>query len=176
MIVHIERLQPVQELAYDFNSPACQLPKEFATLIGAAHLEACIRKLEEEVTLEARLIAEVEMSCSRCLKAHRQHVDECFKLIFLPEPQEQKAADELELRETDLYVEFYRDKIIDLEDIVREQLLLMLPFKPLCREECLGLCSSCGQDLNEGTCACPKDRIDPRFAVLKKLSGQKRTE
>jgi uncharacterized protein len=173
MIVHIERLLPVQELACDFDSSTCQLPKEFGTLIGDAHLEARIRKVEEEIALEARLKAEIEMPCSRCLKEHLQQLDEHFEVMYLPEPEEQDSGDELELDETDLNVEFYTDEMIDLAELVREQLLILLPLKPLCREDCAGLCPSCGQDLNEGTCACPKDAIDPRFAILGKLLEQK---
>ena len=176
MILHIERLRPVQELACGFDSQACQLPKEFGTLIADAHLEARVRKVEEEITIEARLKAEIEMPCSRCLKEHRQRIDEAFEVIYLPEPEEQDNVDEIELAETDLNVEFYADETIDLAELVREQLLVLLPIKPLCREDCAGLCPSCGQDLNEETCACPKDAIDPRLAVLGKLLAQKTSE
>ena len=172
MILHIERLRQAQELACDFDSHECPLPKEFGKLLTAVHLDALIRKVEEEITVEARLKAEVEMPCSRCLKEHRQQIDEAFEVIYLPEPEEQENIDELELGETDLNVEYYTGDIIDLTELAREQLLLVLPIKPLCKEDCAGLCPSCGLDLNEGTCSCPKEVFDPRFSVLRKLLAQ----
>lgn len=176
MILHIDRLRQLQELACDFDSHDCQWPKEFGKLITAIHLDARIRKLKEEIIVEARLKAEIEMPCSRCLKEHRQQVDEAFEVIYLPEPEEQENVDELELVETDLNVEYYAGETIDLAELAREQLLVLLPLKPLCQEDCAGLCPSCGQDLNEGTCMCPKDVIDPRLAVLGKLLEQKTSE
>jgi uncharacterized protein len=59
---------------------------------------------------------------------------------------------------------------IDLSEAVRQYMLLALPMKPLCREECAGLCPSCGHNLNLGPCGCPPSDIDPRFAPLTRLA------
>ena len=176
MILHIDRLQQLQELVCDFDSHDCQLPQEFGKLLTSIHLDVRIRKVEEEITVEARLKAEVEMACSRCLEKHVQQIDETFEVIYLPEPEEQEIVDELELDETDLDVEYYAGNTLDLTELAREQLLVLLPFKPLCREDCAGLCPSCGQDLNKGTCECPKEVLDPRFSVLGKLLDQKTSD
>ncbi len=176
MILHIERLQPLQELACDFDSYDCQLPEGFGTLLTAIHLDAQIRKVEDEITVEARLKADVGMQCSRYLQEHRQQIDEAFNVMYLPEPEGQENVNELELSETDLNVEYYTGDTINLAELAREQLLLLLPIKPLCQEDCAGLCPACGQNLNEGTCICPKEALDPRFSVLKKLLGRKTSE
>ncbi|MCA9979224.1 MAG: DUF177 domain-containing protein [Anaerolineales bacterium] len=60
----------------------------------------------------------------------------------------------------------------DLGPLIREVSLLAMPMKPLCREDCLGLCDQCGKNLNEGPCECEKDDIDPRLSALKRLLEQ----
>jgi uncharacterized protein len=62
----------------------------------------------------------------------------------------------------------YRDDKIDLTEVVREQLYLALPMKPLCREDCKGLCPVCGVNRNRETCTCQEVWVDPRMAALKK--------
>ena len=61
---------------------------------------------------------------------------------------------------------------IDLSEAVRQYRLLAMPMKPLCQEDCAGLCASCGQNLNRGVCSCPKGDIDPRLAVLTSLEKE----
>jgi uncharacterized protein len=61
---------------------------------------------------------------------------------------------------------------LDLRPLVRDALLLELPLAPLCRPDCRGLCPTCGADLNEGECACPKAETDPRWAALDALRNE----
>src|SRR5205823_14521077 len=92
------------------------------------------------------------------------------RLTFMP-PEEMPAddADEgVELGEDDLDTFAFDGESVNLEPFLREQLVLAVPFAPLCREDCKGLCPQCGVDLNSGTCACEKP-IDPRLAALKGL-------
>ena len=74
-----------------------------------------------------------------------------------------------ELSPDDLDLDYYTGEIVDLESILREQIILMLPLKPLCDESCKGLCPHCGADLNLETCTCPADAVDSPFARLAKL-------
>ncbi|RPF42600.1 uncharacterized protein EDD75_1702 [Thermodesulfitimonas autotrophica] len=100
----------------------------------------------------------VRLACSRCLKEFAVElagrIEEKYRLHGAAGPEEEipLAADDL-----------------DFTDQVIESLLLALPMKPLCREDCRGLCPRCGKDLNEGACGCPAGEGDPRLAVLKKL-------
>ncbi len=64
-------------------------------------------------------------------------------------------------------------KEIDLSEAVRQYLLLAIPMKPLCREDCAGLCPTCGHNLNLGPCNCPPRDIDPRLAKLAMLVSDK---
>mgnify|MGYP001091754997 FL=1 len=62
--------------------------------------------------------------------------------------------------------------VLDLEELARTDILLELPTKVLCSEDCKGLCSQCGKNLNEGECSCEKKQIDPRLAILSQLLDQ----
>ena len=112
----------------------------------------------------------VRVACSRCVEPVRLDIDERVRLTFMP-PEELPADDAVaeegeELAEGDLDTFAFDGEKVDLEPFLREQIVLAVPFAPLCREDCKGLCAQCGVDLNSGTCACEKP-IDPRLAALK---------
>ena len=111
---------------------------------------------------------ELELDCSRCLEPFSLPIDFAFDQRYLPMSEASTAA-EREVPEEDLQTSYYREDAIDLNELMREQFYLVLPMKPLCREDCHGLCPVCGTNLNRGTCACPREWEDPRMAVLRKL-------
>jgi uncharacterized protein len=96
-------------------------------------------------------------------------VDAPFDLRFLP-ASESAADGEREVQEDDLDTSYYRDDRIDLNELLREQCYLALPMKPLCRDDCKGLCPQCGMNWNTGTCTCTPEWEDPRLAALKGLA------
>lgn len=81
--------------------------------------------------------------------------------------------EDVELQEEDLDTAYYRDHVLDLGDMLREQFYLALPMRPLCRPDCRGLCASCGIDRNVDTCQCKTDWVDPRLSGLKALVTRK---
>ncbi|HWO19195.1 MAG TPA: DUF177 domain-containing protein [Kofleriaceae bacterium] len=120
---------------------------------------------------------EVTVACSRCVEPVKIPIDEKLRVTFmprheLPEDAEEEAAGEgeegAEVAEEDLDLFPYDGESIDLEPLFREQFVLAVPFAPLCREDCKGLCPQCGIDRNTGTCSC-EPPIDPRLAALKGL-------
>ena len=104
-------------------------------------------------------------------------VDVPLELLFLPAGTDTSAADtdEAEIGEEDLGVSFYRDDEIDLGEVMREQFYLAVPMKPLCREDCRGLCPVCGINRNRETCSCQTDWVDPRLEPLRKLVDPSRS-
>jgi len=76
------------------------------------------------------------------------------------------------VQEDDLETSYYSDDQIDLGELMREQFYLALPMKPLCRDDCRGLCPQCGTNLNAGTCDCSPVWEDPRLAALKAIKGK----
>ena len=141
----------------------------------AASLDAVPRLLPDDTATVQTSIAgdsvstTVELACSRCLEGFRVPMDPSFDLLFLPATAEPHATEQ-EVEDDDLGTSYYRDGVIDLADVVREQLSLALPMKPLCQETCKGLCPECGTNLNTGACDCTHRWDDPRLAPLKALT------
>ncbi len=100
----------------------------------------------------------LSLACDRCLKPFQQEKTLNFEHVLV---QKLNSAND------DYLV--CADGVLDLEELVRADVLLELPTKVLCSEDCRGLCSQCGKNLNEGSCTCEKKQIDPRLAVLSQL-------
>jgi uncharacterized protein len=111
---------------------------------------------------------ELELSCGRCLEPFRMPFEGAIDVRYLP-ASELSKEEEREVAEDDLDTSYYRDDQIDVNELLREQFYLALPMKPLCRDDCAGLCSQCGTNLNTGTCRCAPQWEDPRLAPLKGL-------
>lgn len=147
---------------------------------GAAHLGGRATKLGRKVLVQARATIPLQGQCKRCLKPVK--LDEQVDLIRTWVPQDQAHEGERHHRGKEGEASFdpetadeeaYAGKEIDLQPAVREQILLSVPASPLCREDCKGLCPTCGKDLNEGECGCDRTVIDPRWAALKGIQLKK---
>ena len=112
-----------------------------------------------------RMAGEIETECSRCLSEAQAAVSEELQIIFA----EPGAAGE---DDPDVYPVDDRAKEIDLRAAVREQWLLTVPSFALCREDCKGLCPSCGTDLNLGSCNCATVTKDPRWTAMEQIRQQ----
>jgi len=108
-----------------------------------------------------RLEGDVVIPCRRCLADATVHVKDESHVIFA------EAGSE-EAEDPDVYVLDERSNQLDLRPVVREQWLLNVPSYAVCREDCKGLCATCGKDLNEGPCDCPESR-DSRWDALRKV-------
>ncbi|HXH08084.1 MAG TPA: DUF177 domain-containing protein [Vicinamibacterales bacterium] len=124
-----------------------------------------VHKLGEKYRLTGAAKTVLELACSRCLEPFRFPVDALFDLTYLPQV-ENTGEGEIEIGGDDLGTAWYRDDAIDLAELLREQFNLALPMKPLCREDCRGLCPECGTNLNLATCDCRPAWRDPRLAGL----------
>jgi DUF177 domain-containing protein len=110
----------------------------------------------------------LELDCSRCLEPFDVPVDATFELRYVPYT-ENTGEGEREIAEDDLTTAFYREGLLDVIELLREQFQLALPMKPLCSDACKGLCPQCGVNLNRSTCSCAPEWEDPRLAPLKGL-------
>ena len=131
----------------------------------------------EDLYLEGSVEGRLELECGRCLARYGHRLREPFRLVLEPagsrRPADPEGAEALErdgvcLGE-EIEVGWYRGTEIDLGAVLFEVVALALPVKPLCRDECAGLCSRCGVDLNLGPCGCPEIETGSPFAVLKAL-------
>lgn len=126
-----------------------------------------VSRIEKGYALDARIAYSGELECSRCLAPYPFAVDEAFSIVLCPRgPQ---GEDEIALEKGDLDVSFYDDPVVPVAPLVEERIQLQVPMKPLCREECKGLCPRCGQDLNVGACGCATAAADPRWEALRAL-------
>ncbi|WP_281887712.1 DUF177 domain-containing protein [Paenibacillus sp. YYML68] len=140
------------------------LPKE-GSLIGysplAVSLEA--RSVDGAAQVEGQLDIDVELSCSRCLAPVSMHVEVPFHETFVKGEEKTVETDDEEDEDDVLYV---TDDLIELKPYLAESVLFSLPYIPLCKEACKGLCPVCGTDRNEKDCGCRQEKIDPRMAGL----------
>ncbi|HEX5749804.1 MAG TPA: DUF177 domain-containing protein [Archangium sp.] len=150
-------------------------------------VSASLRKLSGGVLLEGKFTSRVVAECKRCLTESKLELPVSFTINLVPESlargeglvDEDEEKDDKGTGESggsfgldDADEEVFDGKVIDLEPIVREQVLLALPMNTVCREECKGLCMKCGQNLNEKQCGCDTTFVDPRLAVLKNIKLQ----
>jgi uncharacterized protein len=138
-------------------------------VVDRVELGMDIAKADSRFELAGRLTAVLELSCSRCLEPLRWPVDATFRLRYQPSSFDVAVEGDRAVDEDDFEVAFYEGDTIDLGQLMREQFYLALPMKPLCRDECRGLCPVCGANRNTTTCACDAAWGDPRLAGLKDL-------
>jgi uncharacterized protein len=151
------------------DEPSVFEREEAYSLVAPVELHADLHKDKEKVRLAGSVATELELACSRCAEGFTVPVRAAFDLLYLPAASAETET-EHEVQEDDLNTSYYREGVIDLGELVREQLYLALPMKPLCEESCRGLCPECGTNLNTGSCDCSPAWDDPRLAPLKALS------
>jgi uncharacterized protein len=122
----------------------------------------------QEVFFKGSLEAAIEATCSRCLSAGQLALDKEFDFVLSPDPSASGRKIE-ELRKEELGLSYYTTDEINLAPLIREQVMLALPTRPLCKDDCRGLCGGCGVNLNHETCNCTTSTDDPRTAIFRTL-------
>ena len=122
-----------------------------------------------DVFVRGRLVATMPQTCSRCLEDFAARVDAPVDVRLVPKPA---GADSVELGADDLDVDFYENDELDVTRVVANEATLALPMKPLCREDCRGLCRACGANRNVTPCTCDTRPPDPRLAALRDLAAR----
>ena len=130
-----------------------------------------ITKDNQQFRLVGTVRTTLELPCSRCLEAFTSPVDASFDLRYQPH-SENTGEGEREIAEDDLTTAYYDHDEIDLGQLMREQFYLSLPMKPLCGDQCSGLCPVCGTNLNRAACTCAQAWEDPRLGPLRELRNR----
>lgn len=133
-----------------------------SNLKSGIDIDIKLTKVLREVNVVGIVSMTVLTPCSRCLEEVELLVAPEVRLTLTP-------SDKLDSEEEDEEHETYAGEEVDLSDYIRSVVALAMPYKVICSEGCRGLCPECGINLNESGCSCEKERIDPRFAVLKNL-------
>lgn len=142
---------------------------------GAVEVQAHLERVSQRVLVRARCRTQLTAPCGRCLTPVAVQVPVDFSLTLRPAEREAEEHGEPKSRHAGSFTgaeadeETYASKEIDLDPFVQEQIQLALPTYPLCGESCKGLCTVCGQNLNERECGCDRHVADPRWAGLEKF-------
>lgn len=126
------------------------------------------REVIKDIRVVGEMSTRVEVACARCLDPVQRNIDRSFDLLYRPLGYD-AGREEISVTQAEAEIGYYTGEGVLLEDILREQLLLEVPIKVVCREECKGLCPHCGQNLNLGSCDCVEESSDPRWDALRGL-------
>ncbi len=138
---------------------------EKSSFLDPVSAEVRIIRSGDKIVVRGNVKTTIELECTRCLAPYSEKIDSSFDLVFFPE-EVVTFEEEIELKEEDLNTLYYKEGIIDIDRIIIDQINLSIPFKPLCSEECKGLCPVCGKNLNEGPCGCEVKKSDPRINLI----------
>ncbi|PYV52109.1 MAG: DNA-binding protein [Acidobacteria bacterium] len=125
-------------------------------------------ELINDIRLAGDFSTRVEMSCARCLEPISREVGKQFDLLYRPQGTD-AGRSELSVTAAEAEVGYYQGEGLLLEDVLREQVLLALPLRAVCKDDCKGLCPHCGRNLNQEQCNCAEPLEDPRWLALKEI-------
>jgi uncharacterized protein len=132
---------------------------------GSAEL---LPESDGEVHIEGRYSVEMTAQCDRCLQTARFPLEAGFDLYYRP-TSVLAREEEVEIEEGETEIGFYVGGGLELEDILREQVLLALPMQRICGEDCKGICPVCGKNRNEAACDCSVERADVHWGALRDI-------
>ena len=169
MIIRVSDLQPegldVRD-ARQFSTPAFT---DLSWRLDALSLH--VEPDSSDVVVQGYIEATVPQTCGRCLESFPTRVTVPVDVRLTPRPA---ARDDIELGADDLDTDFYASDELDLGALIQTETTLALPMKPLCRDDCRGLCAVCGTNRNLTTCECRKRQPDPGLAVLTQWSARRK--
>ncbi len=137
-------------------------------LVEPVAVKGNVRLAGTEVFVNGHIDTRAQVECDRCLQPVELPVKADFALEYIT-GQTYESSEAAELTDAQMSVSVFDGEAIDVDEIVKEQILLAVPSRMLCQEDCKGICPECGLDRNTGECSCVTDNIDPRWAALKNL-------
>lgn len=148
-------------------------------LVGGPTFVVEVHRTGDDVAIEGRVEAELDLECSRCAKRYRHALSDVFQIVLEPigdrrplDPEGEQSLEQFGMCLGDqLELGWYRGTEISLESYFAEVTALAMPVQPLCDPDCAGLCPHCGIDRNQASCDCKDMRPDSPFAVLAALRG-----
>jgi uncharacterized protein len=158
----IAYVEPVEEL----NTTLKAGPSADYEFAGPLDVAVSFYRAELDLFFDGSFRGPAIATCGRCLDRFPFTVAQDFSVVLTPET---RLTGEIELGAAELTESFYSGTEVDLTRLVYEQVLLALPTRPLCDEQCRGLCPHCGVNRNASECSCAHQVGDPRLAVLRTL-------
>jgi len=158
--------------AVDFGEEAVQTgPLAAAGRAEVLHEHRGPRNIVADIRLKGRFAGSFEVPCARCVEPVKIPLAAEFDLIFRPAGADAEAP-ERSITAPETEIGYYQKDSLWLEDVLREQVLLSLPVRTLCKPDCKGLCPRCGENRNSQACSCEEGPSDPRWEALAGLRGR----
>lgn len=149
-----------QALGIDLEPSLCHLPLEIYCELS---------KSGDLVSAKGWVKGSMLLTCDRCLREFESPYKSFFEIHYRSQAAEEETEPDEVFPEGEFEVVYFEGDLIDVADQIRQTVLLSVPMRALCREDCKGLCGGCGKDLNAGTCQCSEPPSDPRWDALKKF-------
>lgn len=163
MIIKLKELKSgVNRWQVVYKNEELNLTEEDFKCMGPVKVEVQVIKNTQNVELTLNLVGQITLPCSRCLETVEKEIKDKATYFIKLEKEEFKEV----LEEEDITTIYLKEGELDIVPLVRESLILSLPMKILCQEDCKGLCSICGNNLNLSDCG---HRIEDTSKELKKL-------
>ncbi len=174
MFIGLQQLE-IRDIRFDVDIPAGEIDYDGkitqSSVLHAAGTAQLLSALLGEIRIHGKLSVKVDAPCDCCLEPAAAQIDKDFDLVYMP-AEEFKAGGEDEVDANALEVGFYESSGLQLNDVLREVILLALPMRLVCSEECKGICPVCGQNRNQVDCACRREPLDDRWNQLKALRAE----
>jgi uncharacterized protein len=152
---------------FGFSAPATDLELDVEGFKFPEPIEVKLTatKSGDEVIFQGNVSTLIEAECARCLELFEKRISSRMQFViqFLDVNGTEDTGDD------DFMVLPKTQEDYDISSRVREAIMLELPYKPLCENDCKGLCSMCGENLNETDCGCTQDKTDERWDTLRQL-------
>lgn len=169
MRIELDRLeQDGGKFSRTYEPGELSLDDDEVGLVEPAEVSGRIRRDGKEVELSGELHAKIKTACDRCLQPVNLSIGAEFKERFVPAVS-WRAEQQHELQEEDLNLAVFDGEAIEVDELVREEILLAVPAHVLCREDCRGLCPVCGIDRNQTSCQCETKGTDSRWQGMENL-------
>ncbi|MBE7032351.1 MAG: DUF177 domain-containing protein [Ruminococcaceae bacterium] len=164
MILDLSTIVNVDGKKLDFEGQLDFTGREEQGVSFISPVTVCGRLSNMGGSLELEAVAKMQLGflCDRCLEAIEEDFECSFKEVL-------RKEDEKSSEDKNPDVMSFKGNSIELDEIVLNNIIVEVPLKHLCKEDCKGLCPNCGQNLNNGECQCDTRPTDPRFDILDKL-------
>lgn len=171
MLITLQELE-LRTVRFDVAIPAGEIEYDFqfrqkSNLVAQGTAELVNQTLGE-VRIRGTLSVTIVAACDRCLENAEFPVAKKFELFYQPASDYQGGGEE-ELEEVDSEIAYYEGDRLDLNEILREVVLLALPMQLVCQEDCKGICPGCGRNRNQHTCDCQTEAADDRWSKLREI-------
>ena len=162
MKINISNLsEGVHEYKFEDEPFVIRLDERFSKTV---FVNVELEKRRRQLFLAGHVKTIGRFACDRCLDDFDQGISFDYRMAYVLD-----KSDAVEFDQSEVTVISTSTNEIDISEDVRQYILLAVPLKLLCKEDCAGLCSTCGANFNRETCTCPKNDIDPRWEKLKKI-------